>query len=55
MAGSSLSKKLSDLHNTYVWEVNAAVQADDDDHVERLADEYTERALRLITSQRVAS
>ena len=55
MAGPTISDELSELHNTYVWEVNAAVEGDDDQQVKRLANEYTERALRMMTTPRVAS
>jgi hypothetical protein len=41
---------LRELHDAYVWEVNAAVGEDRMDLVWRLADEYTERALQLITA-----
>jgi hypothetical protein len=37
------------LHDAYVWEVNAAVGEDRMDLVWRLADEYTDKALQLIT------
>jgi hypothetical protein len=50
-----MSAELSELHDTYVWEVNAAVDRNDDERVELLANEYSERALRIITSPRVAS
>src|SRR5262249_54337697 len=40
---------LRELHDAYVWEVNAAVGEDRMDLVWRLADEYTDAALRLIT------
>jgi hypothetical protein len=55
MAGPTISDELIELHDTYVWEVNAAVDRDDDKRVERLANEYTERALRALTSPRRAS
>jgi len=53
MAWPTISDELTELHDTYVWEVNAAVDRDDDEHVEFLANEYTERALRVITTPRV--
>jgi hypothetical protein len=37
------------LHDTYVWEVNAAVGEDRMDLVWQLAEEYSDRALRLLT------
>ncbi|NUS50663.1 MAG: hypothetical protein HOQ22_06420, partial [Nocardioidaceae bacterium] len=37
------------LHDDYVWQVNAAVGEDRMDLVAALADEYADRALRLIT------
>jgi hypothetical protein len=39
---------LRELHDAYVWEVNAAVGEGRMDLVWRLVDEYTDRALRLI-------
>ena len=53
MAWPTISDELTELHDTYVWEVNAAVDRDDDEYVEFLANEYTERALRVITTPRV--
>ena len=47
--------QLRELHDTYVWEVNAAIGSNDDAFVERLSNEYAERALRVITSPRSAS
>jgi hypothetical protein len=41
---------LRELHDAYVWEVNAAVGEDRMDLVWRLADEYTGKALQLITA-----
>jgi hypothetical protein len=41
---------LCELHDAYVWKVNAAVGEDRMDLVWRLADEYTDKALRLITA-----
>jgi hypothetical protein len=55
MAGQTISDELIELHDCYVWEVNVAVDQGDDKRVERLANEYTERALRIITSGRVSS
>jgi hypothetical protein len=44
------SDPLRRLHEDYVWEVNAAVADGRMDLVWRLADEYTDEALRLMTS-----
>ena len=55
MASQPISDELTELHNTYVWEINSAVDREDDEFLERLSDEYTERALHVITSPRVAS
>ncbi|MDX6375678.1 MAG: hypothetical protein QOD98_4666 [Nocardioidaceae bacterium] len=40
---------LRELHDAYAWEVNAAVGEDRMDVVWRLVDEYTDRALQLMT------
>jgi len=42
-------EELARLHETYVWHVNAAVGEGRMDLVERLADEYLEEALGLLT------
>jgi len=55
MVGPTISEQLGELHNEYVWEVNAAVERNDDDFVAQLSNEYTETALRMITSVRRAS
>jgi hypothetical protein len=55
MAVPNIGDELHELHDTYVWKVNAAVEGDDEEQVERLANEYTERALRVITAPRAAS
>ena len=55
MASPPINDELTELHETYVWEVNAAVGSNDDAFVKHLSNEYTERALRLITSPRRAS
>jgi hypothetical protein len=55
MASLPINDELTELHETYVWEVNAAVGSNDDAFVKHLANEYTERALRLLTSPRRAS
>ncbi|MGW5237835.1 hypothetical protein ACWEOW_02780 [Monashia sp. NPDC004114] len=41
---------LRELHEAYIWEVNAAVGEDRMDLVWQLADEYTDRAIALITA-----
>ena len=43
------SKLLRELHDSYVWEVNAAVGAGRLDLVWQLADQYLDEALQLIT------
>ena len=42
-------KQLRELHDTYVWEVNAAIGEGRIDLVWGLADEYLDQALELIT------
>ena len=54
MASPIINDELTKLHETYVWEVNAAVGNNDEAFVERLSNEYTERALRVIISLRRA-
>ena len=41
---------LRELHETYIWEVNAAVGEGRMDVVWRLSDEYADRALELMTA-----
>jgi hypothetical protein len=48
MGAPSDADVLRELHDTYVWEVNAAVGEDRMDLVWRLSDEYAERALHLM-------
>ncbi len=55
MLSRSISEELTELHDTYTWEINAAVATEDEEFLNRLANEYTERALRVITSRRHAS
>jgi hypothetical protein len=43
--------KLRELHDAYVWAVNAAVARGRDDLVAELADEYTTEALRMMAEQ----
>jgi hypothetical protein len=50
MACPPINDELTESRETYVWEVNAAVGSNDDAFVKRLSNEYTERALRVITS-----
>ena len=45
---------LRELHETFVWEVNAAVGEDRMDLVWRLSDEYADRALQLLTTMESA-
>ncbi|GAA2151040.1 hypothetical protein GCM10009844_32680 [Nocardioides koreensis] len=42
-------EKLRELHDAYVWELNAAVGAGRLDLVRELADQYFDEALELIT------
>ncbi len=44
------TEQLRELHDYYAWEVNAAVGEGRLDLVWRLADEYVDSALELITS-----
>jgi hypothetical protein len=44
-----IERRLRELHDTYVWEVNAAVGEDRLDLVWQLADQYLDQALRLVT------
>ena len=41
---------LRKLHETYIWEVNAAVGQDRMDLVWQLADEYADKALQLLAA-----
>ena len=43
-------KQLRELHDTYAWEVNAAVGEGRLDLVRQLADDYIDRALALMTA-----
>jgi hypothetical protein len=49
MAGHDLSERLRELHEDYVWQVNAAIGEGREDLVARLVDEYPGAALRLLT------
>ena len=46
----SHDEQLQELHDSYVWEVNAAVGEGRLDLVERLADRFLDQALALITA-----
>jgi len=51
MAGAEReTQRLRELHELYVWQVNAAVEAGRDDLVAELADEYLEDALAELTT-----
>ena len=41
---------LRELHDTYVWQVNAAIEEGREDLVARLADRYVDEALDLLIS-----
>ena len=43
-------ERLAQLHEFYVWQVNAAVGEGRMDLVEELAEQYTEEALALMTA-----
>jgi hypothetical protein len=40
--------RLHQLHDEYVWKVNAAVAEGREDLVRRLSDEYVDEALRIL-------
>ncbi len=42
---------LAELHDSYVWDVNAAVAEGRNDLVRHLADDYFERSVRLMMGQ----
>jgi hypothetical protein len=46
---------LAALHDTYVWDVNAAVAEGRNDLVGDLADDYFERSVRLMMGQQPAA
>jgi hypothetical protein len=48
------SQRLRELHELYVWQVNAAVEEGRDDLVAELADEYLEAALAEMAAGRPA-
>jgi hypothetical protein len=43
-------QSLQDLHDDYVWQINAAVEEGRDDLVWKLADDYLDTALRTMTA-----
>ena len=43
-------RTLAELHDVYVWQVNAAIGRDRMDLVQQLADEFTDTVLRLMTA-----
>jgi len=45
-----VEEQLRAMHDSYVWEVNAAIGEDRLDLVWHLADEFTDRALALMTA-----
>lgn len=51
MPAYSEVERLRELHETYVWKVNAAVGEGREDLVWQLVDDYTELALRLMTEE----
>ena len=48
-AQEGVDRRLRDLHDEYVWEVNAAVGEGREDLVRRLADEYDDRAMQMMS------
>src|SRR5215211_7926432 len=48
------SQRLRELHELYIWHVNAAVEEGRDDLVAELADEYLEAALAELAAGRPA-
>jgi hypothetical protein len=46
------TQRLRELHELYVWQVNAAVEEGRDDLVEQLADEYLEAAVAELAAGR---
>jgi hypothetical protein len=43
--------RLRELHEAYIWDVNAAVAEGRDDLVERLVDDYLVAAVRVMTEE----
>jgi hypothetical protein len=50
-AESDQVRRLRDLHDDYLWKVNAAVGDGREDLIRRLVDDFEEEALRLITGE----
>ena len=46
---ANIESRLQALHDEYTTAVNVAIEEDRDELVARLADEYTDAALRLMT------
>jgi hypothetical protein len=46
--GVGADRRLRDLHDVYVWEVNAAVGEGREDLVQRLVDEYFDAAIQMM-------
>lgn len=51
MSAPPTGDELRDLHDSYTWEVNAAVGRGEDRLVDRLSEEYLDRALGLLTGR----
>jgi hypothetical protein len=47
-AHDDVDRRLRDLHDGYVWEVNAAVGEGRDDLVQQLVDEYFDAAIQMM-------
>jgi hypothetical protein len=47
-----MADELQELNDLYTWEVNAAIESGEESLIEALSEEYTDRALRLITGPR---
>jgi hypothetical protein len=47
--------RLRELHDDYVWKVNAAVAEGREDLVRRLSDEYVEEAVRILAEGSAAA
>jgi hypothetical protein len=50
-AHEDVDGRLRDLHDEYVWEVNAAVGEGREDLIRRLVDEYFDAAMRMMSAQ----
>jgi len=51
---ANIESRLQALHDEYTTAVNVAIEEDRDELVARLADEYTDAALRLLTEDTTA-